>query len=58
MAKSSGFTVKVKMNSTNKILKDHGLNKDGRVIRFITTRTDALMTPFIPRWFRRRIGKT
>ena len=31
----SGFTVKVKINSTNKILKDHGLDQDGRAIRFL-----------------------
>ena len=45
---ASGFTVKVKMNSTNKILKDHGLNKDGRVTRFLRDDADRLMNPFIP----------
>lgn len=43
-----GFSVKVKMNSTNKILKDHGLNKDGRVTRFLRDDADRLMNPFIP----------
>ena len=45
---ASGFTVKVKMNSTNKIIKDHGLNKDGRVIHFLRDDADRLMNPFIP----------
>ena len=45
---SSGFTVKVKMNSTNKILKDHGLDQDGRAIRFLRDDADRLMNPYIP----------
>lgn len=44
----SGFTVKVKMNSTNKILKDHGLDQDGRAIRFLRDDADRLMNPYIP----------
>lgn len=44
----SGFTVKVKMNSTNKILKDHGLDQDGRAIRFLRDDADRLMNPFVP----------
>lgn len=49
MAKSGfNFNVKVKMNSTNKILKDHGLDKDGRVVRFFRDEADRLMMPFIP----------
>lgn len=48
MAKSSGFTVKVKINSTSKILKDHGLDRDGRVVRHLRDTADRLMTPFIP----------
>ena len=40
--------VKVKMNSVNKILKDHGLNKDGRVTRFLRDDADRLMNPFVP----------
>ena len=42
------FNVKVKMNSINKILKDHGLNKDGRVTEHLRTTADRLMTPFVP----------
>lgn len=45
---SSGFKVKVKINKTSQILKDHGLDESGRVIRYATTRADALMMPFIP----------
>lgn len=48
---SSGFNVKVKINSVNKILKDHGLSEDGRVIKHLTTTADRLMMPFVPRWF-------
>ena len=40
--------VKVKMNSVNKILKDHGLDRDGRVVRHLRDTADRLMTPFIP----------
>lgn len=43
-----GFTVKVKMNSINKILKDHGLDKNGRVTRFLRDDADRLMNPFVP----------
>lgn len=45
---ASGFTIKTKINSVGKILKDHGLDKDGRVIRFIRDETDRLMNPFVP----------
>lgn len=45
---ASGFSVKVKINSTSKILKDHGLDKDGRVIRFLRDEADRLMNPYVP----------
>lgn len=45
---ASGFTIKTKINSVGKILKDHGLDKDGRVIRFIRDEADRLMNPFVP----------
>ena len=49
MSKSGfNFNVKVKMNSTNKILKDHGLDRDGRTIRHLRDISDRLMSPFIP----------
>jgi hypothetical protein len=45
---ASGFTVKIKINSTNKILKDHGLDRNGRVTRFLRDEADRLMNPFVP----------
>lgn len=44
----SGFNIKVKINSTNKILKDYGLEQDGRAIRFLRDEADRLMIPYIP----------
>lgn len=50
MAKSSGFkfNVKVKMNSANKIIKDHGLDSNGRATRYLRDEADRLMNPFVP----------
>ena len=48
MTKGSGFTIKVKMNKTSQILKDHGLDKNGRVVRRLRDTADRLMNPFIP----------
>ena len=45
---ASGFTVKVKMNKTSKIIKDHGLDKNGKVTRFLRDDADRLMNPFVP----------
>lgn len=45
---SSGFKIKVKINNVNKILKDHGLNQEGRVIKFLRDDADRLMNPYIP----------
>lgn len=45
---SSGFNLKIKINDANKILKDHGLNQDGRVMQYLTTTADRLMNPFVP----------
>ncbi len=45
---SSGFNVKVKMNPTAKIIKDHGLDNNGRVTRFLRDDMDRLMNPYIP----------
>ena len=42
------LNIKVKMNSVNKIIKDHGLDKDGRVVRRLRDTSDRLMMPFIP----------
>ena len=50
MAKSSGFSfnVKVKLNNANKIIKDHGLDSNGRATRFLRDEADRLMNPFVP----------
>ena len=45
---SSGFSVKVKINKTSQILKDHGLNENGRANRFMRDDADRLMNPFVP----------
>ena len=45
---ASEFTVKIKINSTNKIIKDHGLDRNGRVTRFLRDEADRLMNPFVP----------
>ena len=45
---SSGFKITTKINSISKILKDHGLNNDGRVIKFVRDDADRLMNPFVP----------
>lgn len=45
---ASGFTVKIKMNSTNKILKDHGLDNNGRITKFLRDDADRLINPFVP----------
>lgn len=42
------LNVKVKMNSINKILKDHGLDKDGQVTKYLRDSADRLMTSFVP----------
>lgn len=50
MSKSSGFkfNVKVKLNNANKIIKDHGLDSNGRVTRHLRDEADRLMNPFVP----------
>ena len=45
---SSGFNVKVKMNSISKIIKDHGLDNNGRITKFFRDDADRLMNPYIP----------
>lgn len=46
---NSSFNLKIKINDANKILKNHGLNEDGRVMQYLTTTADRLMNPFVPR---------
>ena len=45
---NSGFSVKVKINPATKIIKDHGLDNNGRVTRFLRDDMDRLMNPYIP----------
>lgn len=42
------FSYKIKMNSTSKIIKDHGLDKNGRVTKYLRDTVDRLSNPFIP----------
>lgn len=46
MAKSSGF--KFKLNSVGKILKEHGLDENGKAIAFLRDDCKRLMAPFVP----------
>lgn len=48
MASGFNINVKVKLNSVNKIIKDRGLNEDGRVVRYARDEADRLMNPFVP----------
>ena len=38
----------LKLNPTNKIIKDHGLDENGAVTRFLRDDIDRLMDPYIP----------
>lgn len=42
------FAMKLKLNSFNKIIKDHGLNANGSVTRFLRDDVDRLCDPYIP----------
>ena len=44
----SGFKLKVKFNSTNKIIKEHGLDKDGEVTEFLRNTVDRFCDPYVP----------
>ena len=52
------MNVKVKMNPVSRIIKDHGLDKNGRVVRHLRDTADRLMMPYIPRRCWRTISKT
>lgn len=43
------LNIKVKMNSTKKIIKDHGLDKDGKVTKFLRDDVYRLYEPYVPR---------
>lgn len=42
------FTVRTNIDSVGKILRNHGLEGDGRVTRFVRDDVDRLMNPYIP----------
>lgn len=42
------FDIKIKMNSTNKIIKDHNLEQDGKVNQFLRNEVDRLSDSYIP----------
>lgn len=42
------FKIKVKMNSANKIIKDHGLDRDGNVNAFLRDEVERLSDPYVP----------
>lgn len=48
MAKESGFNLKLKMNSAQKIIKDHGLDEDGKATEFLRNEVDRFCDPYIP----------
>lgn len=43
------FTYKLKMNSTNQIIKDHGLDENGKVTEFLRDTVYRLYEPYVPR---------
>lgn len=43
------LNIKVKMNSHKRIIKDHGLDKDGRVTKFLRDDVYRLYEPYVPR---------
>ncbi len=43
------MNIKVKMNSTKKIIKDHGLDENGRVTKFLRDTVYRLYEPYVPR---------
>ncbi len=40
--------IKVKMNSANKVIKDHGLDDNGKVTTFLRNTVDRFCDPYIP----------
>lgn len=42
------FDIKIKMNDTNKIIKDHGLDRNGRVVKFLRDTVDRFCDAYIP----------
>lgn len=48
MAKESGFSLKLKMNPAQKIIKDHGLDEDGKATEFLRNEVDRFCDSYIP----------
>jgi len=48
MSSSFKMKVNVKINSTNNIIKEHGLNDNGRVTEFLRNEVDRFCDPYIP----------
>lgn len=42
------FSLKLKMNDTNKILKDHGMQENGPVVKCLRDTVDKFCDPYIP----------
>lgn len=43
-----GTNIKIEIHSSKQIIKDHGLDEDGRVTRHLRDEADRLMNPFVP----------
>lgn len=48
MSKNSGFNLRIKMNPASQIIKEHGLNKDGKVVEFLRNEIDRFSDPYVP----------
>jgi len=53
---ASGFNVKVKMNPTSKIIKDHGLDENGSVTKYMRDTVERFSRPYVPRWKWRNVS--
>ncbi len=49
MNKSCGYNVKVKINKPSRIIKDHGLDEDGKATEFLRDTVYRLYEPYVPR---------
>ncbi len=45
---NSGFKITVKMNSTNQIIREHGLDDNGGVTKFTRDTVDRFCDPYVP----------
>lgn len=48
MSNQSGFNLKLKMNSAQKIIKDHGLDENGKITEFLRNEVDKFCDPYVP----------